>query len=217
MPRLQRFENRQEAGKALAEALKRRIEEHDVLVLGLPRGGVPVAAEVAQALNAPLDVLNVRKLGVPGQPEVAMGAIAEGGTRVLNESLIRALDISPRDIDRISALEQTTLEERAARFRGNRPEPEISGRIVVLIDDGLATGATMEVAIKVLRAQGAGRIIVAVPVGPAGTAARFSTQADDCVCLLEPSNFQAVGQWYERFTQVSSDEVCRLLAEANGR
>ena len=217
MPIRERFENRKVAGQALGVALKDRLRDPELLILGLPRGGVPVASEVAKILQSPLDVLNVRKLGVPGQPELAMGAIAEDGTEVLNESLIRSLKISDEAIDSTRVREMATLKDRSARFRGNRPALDIAGRTVVVVDDGLATGATMEAAIKLLRVKRALHIVVAVPVGPAGTTARFRKQADDCLCLLEPDDFQAVGQWYERFNQITSDEVCQLLAEATVR
>lgn len=204
------FRDREEAGQALVEALGNQVSS-DAVVLGLPRGGVPVAAEIAKALNLPLDVLNVRKLGVPWHPELAMGAIAEDGTRVLHEELIRKLGIAPEDIEQVADKEQATLSRRAEQFRGGRPETELAGHEVILVDDGLATGATMEAAISAVRARKPTRVVVAIPVGPAGTTQHFSRWADRCICLEEPRNFRAVGLWYESFGQVSDEEVCELL------
>jgi len=205
------FKNRVTAGRALADALAREPLEANALVLGLPRGGVPVAAQIAQALGLELDVLNVRKLGVPWHPDLALGAIAEERTRVLHKDLIRDLNISAEEIETIAAREQETLKRRSESFRGTRPEPGVKGRQVILVDDGLATGATMEAAIQAVRHREPNRVVVALPVGPAGTARHFGQLADACICLQEPANFQAVGLWYETFGQVNDEEVSRLL------
>jgi len=205
------FKNRVAAGRALAEALGRNPPAADALALGLPRGGVPVAAEIAAALGVQLDILNVRKLGVPWHPELAMGAIAEDGTRILHNELIRRLNISAAEIDRITAKEQETLQRRTRDFRGEQPPPEVKGREVILVDDGLATGATMETAIEAVRRRHPSKVTVALPVGPAGTEKHFGDLADECICLLEPRDLQAVGLWYQRFDQTSDEEVRRLL------
>lgn len=211
------FKNRATAGRALAEALAREPLDADAVVLGLPRGGVPVAAEIAEALGLELDILNVRKLGVPWHPELALGAIAEDGTRILHQDLIRDLNISAEDIEAIAAREQETLKRRTEIFRGTEREADIKDRQVILVDDGLATGATMEAAIKAVRHRNPNRVVVAVPAGPAGTARHFGQLADACICLEEPANFQAVGLWYETFDQVSDEEVSRLLQEHRKR
>jgi len=211
------FKNRATAGRALAEALARKSPGADAVVLGLPRGGVPVAAEIAEALALELDILNVRKLGVPWHPELALGAIAEDGTRILHQDLIRDLNISADDIEAIAAREQETLKRRTEIFRGTGREADIKDRQVILVDDGLATGATMEAAIKAVRHRQPNRVVVAVPVGPPGTARHFGQLADACICLEEPANFQAVGLWYETFDQVSDEEVSRLLQEHRKR
>jgi predicted phosphoribosyltransferase len=211
------FRDRFEAGRVLARLLERRYRgRRDLLVLALPRGGVPVASEVARVLRAPLDVFLVRKLGVPGHAELAMGAIATGDTRVLNEvaSLLRV----PGDvIEEVTAVERRELERRTRAFRGNRPDPDVAGRTVLLVDDGLATGSTMEAAIAALRRQGPRAVVVAVPVGSAKTCARLSEEVDDLVCVETPEPFYAVGQAYEDFTQVEDDEVRALLADAQER
>ncbi|UZJ43548.1 phosphoribosyltransferase [Marinimicrobium sp. C6131] len=206
-----RFADREAAGQALAQKLAELGDLSGAVVLGLPRGGVPVAAEVARQLHVPLDVINVRKLGVPWQPELAMGAIAEQDIRILHSKLIQKLDVSPEALEAVTDREQATLARRTAQFRRGHPAPELAQRTVILVDDGLATGATMEAAIAAVRKQHPARIIVALPVGPAGTRRHFSALADDCVCLLEPRNFQAVGQWYQQFDQVSDQAVCDLL------
>ncbi|MBX6326141.1 MAG: phosphoribosyltransferase, partial [Chthoniobacterales bacterium] len=186
----------------------------DVIVLGLPRGGVPVAYEVAKRLHAPLDVFLVRKLGVPGFEELAAGAIASGGVRVLNEDVLRALPDAEQTIESITARETAELERREQHYREGRPAPMLHDRVVILVDDGLATGATMRAAVKALRQRGAAKIVVAVPVGPPDTCREMAQEADEVVCLSTPVFFQAVGQYYEDFSQISDDEVRELLARA---
>jgi putative phosphoribosyl transferase len=208
------FSNRTEAGRLLAEKLVKYADRTDVIVLGLPRGGVPVAYEVAKRLGVPLDVFIVRKLGVPGFEELAVGAIASGGVRVLNEDVLRALPNADETIESITARETAELERREQSYRDGRPAPELRDRIVILIDDGLATGATMRAAVKALRQRGAAKIVVAVPVGPPDTCREFEDQADEVICTSVPEFFQAVGQYYEDFSQTSDDEVRELLARA---
>jgi predicted phosphoribosyltransferase len=183
-----------------------------VIVLGLPRGGVPVAFEVAQRLGAPLDVFVVRKLGVPGFEELAAGAIASGGVRVLNEDVVRALPNAEQAIESVTARETAELERREQKYRDGRPAPELRDRIVILVDDGLATGATMRAAVKALRHSGTAKIVVAVPVGPPDTCREVEHEADETVCLSTPEFFQAVGQYYEDFSQTTDEEVRELLA-----
>lgn len=209
-----RFKNRRDAGRRLAEQLDAYAGRDDVLVLGLPRGGVPVAREVAQALRAPLDVAVVRKLGVPSQPELAMGAIASGGARVLNSEVVDMLDLSDDAIDRVTAQEQAELERRERAFRGDRPPPAMEDRVVILVDDGLATGATMRAAAAAVRARNPTRTIVAVPVAPPETCDTVRQDVDDVVCLLRPEPFFAVGLWYDDFEQVSDEEVAEMLRES---
>lgn len=208
------FNDRREAGRALAAFVRSRITTDDVLVLGLPRGGVPVAWEVARALGAPLDICLVRKLGVPGHEELAMGAIASGGLRVLNNDLIRQLGISERAIDDTTRRETAELERRERIFRGDRPEPVIAGSTVVVVDDGLATGSTMLAAVTALRSAHPARILVAVPVGASDTCAELKRVADDCICAATPEPFFGVGTWYLDFEQTSDDEVRQLLQQA---
>jgi putative phosphoribosyl transferase len=208
------FSDRMAAGKLLAAALARYRNRADVLVLALPRGGVPVACEVAAALQAPVDVLIVRKLGVPWHRELAMGAVASGGARVLNEDLIARAGIRTDEVERATHEQQREIERREQAYRGNRPQPEVKGRHVILVDDGIATGATMRVAVQALRQRGASAILVAVPVAPAETIATLSAEADDVVCLATPEPFFAVGEWYSDFGQVSDHEVSRLLDRA---
>ncbi len=207
------FPNRSEAGRFLATKLSRYAGSVDVIVLGLPRGGVPVAYEVAQALRVPLDVFIVRKLGVPGFEELAVGAIASGGVRVLNEEVADTLPNADEIIDAVTAKETAEIERREHEYRDGRPAPDLSGKIVILIDDGLATGATMRAAVKALRQRGAAKIVVAVPVGPPDTCREFEDLADEVVCASAPEFFQAVGQYYEDFSQTSDEEVRDLLAK----
>src|SRR5947209_20072653 len=210
------FPNRTAAGRLLAEKLITYAGRDDVIVLGLPRGGVPVAYEVAKRLNVPLDVFIVRKLGVPGFEELAAGAIASGGVRVLNEDVLRALPNADEIIESVTAKETAELERREKSYRDDRPAPELRDRVVILVDDGLATGATMRAAVKALRQRRVAKIVVAVPVGPPDTCREFEDEADEVVCASEPEFFQAVGQYYEDFSQTSDDEVRELLARAAG-
>jgi len=207
-----RFQNRTEAGQQLATRLKPYANRPDVLVLGLPRGGVPVAYEVAKTLNAPLDLCLVRKLGVPGHKELAMGAIASGGVRVLNYDVISWLGISGTTIDAVAARELQELQRRDRVYRGDRPVPNIRDRIVILVDDGIATGSTMRAAISVLKPQQPASLIVAVPVAPPETCDVIRAEVDEVVCLMIPEMFYAIGLWYEDFSQTTDEEVRDLLA-----
>jgi predicted phosphoribosyltransferase len=208
------FPNRIEAGRQLAEKLDKYAGREDVIVLGLPRGGVPVAYEVAKRLRAPLDVFLVRKLGVPGFEELAAGAIASGGVRVLNEDVMRAIPHADEVIEAVTAREAAELERREQIYREGRPPPELRDRIVILVDDGLATGASMRAAVKALRQHGAAKIVVAVPVGPPDTCRELEEEADETICLSTPVFFQAVGQYYEDFSQTTDEDVRELLARA---
>jgi putative phosphoribosyl transferase len=208
------FTDRVEAGRFLASKLREYTDHPEVLVLALPRGGVPVAFEVARALRAPLDVFLVRKLGVPGHPELAMGAIASGGVRVLNEDVVGALGISRDVIEAVAAVEEQELERRERIYRGGRPPPDVRGRTVILVDDGLATGSTMRAAVAALRQHGPDRIVVAVPVGAPDTCEEFRSEADDVVCARTPEPFYAVGLWYGDFSQTTDEEVHDLLDRA---
>lgn len=208
------FRDRAEAGRELASRLAGYAGRRDVVVLALPRGGVPVAAEVARALGAPLDVFVVRKLGVPGHEELAMGALATGGVRVLNDEVVASLKIPPYLIERVAAQEREELDRRERLYRGGRPPAEVRGRAIILVDDGLATGATMQAAIRAIRKRGPGRIVVAVPTAARSTAARLESEADEVVCAVRPEPFWAVGASYEDFEQTSDDEVRRLLGRA---
>jgi putative phosphoribosyl transferase len=207
----QLFHDRVDAGRQLAERLTAYAGRPDVLVLALPRGGVPVAYEVAQALGAPMDVFLVRKLGLPGHEELAMGAIATGGVRVLNRELVSELRIPDRIIDAVTAREERELTRREREYRGERPAPAVAGRTVILVDDGLATGSTMRAAAEALREEGAARLVVAVPVGPIETCEEFRSEVDEIVCGLMPEPFSGVGRWYEDFSQTSDEEVRDLL------
>ena len=209
------FRNRQDAGQRLAARLKNYTGRSDVLVLALPRGGVPVAFEVAQQLKAPLDVFLVRKLGVPGHEELAMGAIASGGTRVINEDVVRYLQIPSEIIDAVAANEQRELERREREYRDGKPAPQVKDLVVILIDDGLATGSTMRAAAAALGKQNPSRIVVAVPVAPAETCEEFRKEVDEVVCAATPEPFQGVGLWYDNFSQTSDEEVRQLLHRAN--
>ena len=210
------FSNRRQAGQALAERLGAYRKQPQVLVLALPRGGVPVASEVAAALDAPLDVFVVRKLGVPHHPEYAMGAIASGGVRVMNPDAA-SLRLDPSEVEAVVVREQQELERRERLYRGTRPPPSLQGRTVILVDDGLATGSTMRAAVLAARQQGAGRIVVAVPVAAPETAESLRGEVDEVVCVATPVPFHAVGLWYDDFDQVSDDEVYTLLAAASNR
>ena len=209
------FRDRTDAGRKLAARLKKYAGRTDVLVLALPRGGVPVAYEVAKELGAPLDVFLVRKLGVPGQEELAMGAIASGGVRVLNEDVISYLGIPGEVIDIVAADERTELERRERAYRNGRPPPDVNGRVVILIDDGLATGSTMRAAAAALRAQKPARIVVAVPVAAPETCEQFKSEVDEVICAVTPQPFRGVGLWYRDFSQTTDEEVRELLARAN--
>ncbi|HEV2108140.1 MAG TPA: erythromycin esterase family protein [Thermomicrobiales bacterium] len=211
------FRDRVEAGRQLGAALRRYADRDDVIVLALPRGGVPVAARVAEVLNAPLDLFLVRKLGVPGHEELAMGAIASGGARVLNEDLVADLNISESTIEAVASSELRELARRERLYRGTRPQPEIAGRTVIVVDDGLATGSTMRAAIAALRERHPGRIVVAVPVAAPSVCAAFSDIADEVLCTMTPEPFYAVGLWYEDFAPTSDQEVQTLLREAEER
>jgi putative phosphoribosyl transferase len=207
------FRDRADAGRALAAELGHLAGMPGLLVLGLPRGGVPVAAEVARALDAPLDVFLARKLGVPQQPELAMGAVAAGGVRVLHQAVVDALAIPPEVIDAVAAREGAEVARREQSYRGGRPPLDVAGRTVVVVDDGLATGSTMRAAVAALRAQRPARVVVAVPVGARETCLQLTGEADDVVCARMPAAFHAVGQWYDDFTQTTDDEIRALLKE----
>jgi predicted phosphoribosyltransferase len=208
------FDNRIDAGQELARHLQRYAGRSDVIVLGLPRGGVPVAAMVAAALGAPLDVFTVRKLGVPGHRELAMGAIASGGARILNHALISQLAIPDRDVGRIVAEEERELQRRERLFRGDRPPVGVANRVVIVVDDGLATGSTMRAAVQALRDLDAGRIVVAVPVGSLQACRDLEAEADEVICARIPPNFTAVGRWYLDFSETPDAEVTSLLTSA---
>jgi putative phosphoribosyl transferase len=211
------FRDRYEAGEFLAEQLTAYVDKPNVIVLALPRGGVPVAARVARRLNAPLDVFVVRKLGLPGHPELAMGAIATGGVRVLNSDVVDSLRISDEVIEAVTANEQRELERRERSYRDDLPPPEVEGKIVIIVDDGIATGSTMVAAIAALRQLGAGRIVVAAPTIARSTYDYLRNTADDVVVVIVPEEFYGVGQWYEDFSQTTDTEVHNLLAQANFR
>lgn len=206
------FRNRTEAGRLLGATLAGRDWPKDSIVLALPRGGVPVAFEVARALGLPLDVIVVRKLGVPWQPELAMGAIASGGVRVLDQQLIRMEGISPEDVEAIAACEEQEAERREHLYRAGHPALELRHRTVILVDDGLATGSTMQAAVKCVKSLQPSAVIVAVPVASRRACAQLSDTADECVCLAVPEPFVAVGEWYQDFRQTSDAEVRDLLS-----
>lgn len=208
------LQNRTQAGQLLAQALLHHADRDDVIVLALPRGGVPVAFEVSSALKAPLDLMLVRKLGTPGQEELAMGAIAQNGIRVLNPDVVDVLRISEEVIAAVERRERKELERRQRAYRGNRPPPDLHGKRVILIDDGLATGATMRSAIKAVRAQAPAMIVVAVPLAPEDTMAVLEQETDEVICLATPEPFVAIGRWYHEFPQTSDAEVKELLARA---
>jgi putative phosphoribosyl transferase len=205
-----KFVDRHDAGRRLADRLISRRDEAPI-ILALPRGGVPVGAAVARALGAPLDVILVRKLGVPSRPELAMGAIGEGGVRVIDANMVERARVSDRDLRRVETRERAELQRRAVRYRGDRPPMQIEGRTVVIVDDGLATGASARAAIVVARARGAGRVVVAVPVAPPDTVTALGNQADEVISIETPPSMAAIGQWYEDFRQTSDDEVVAAL------
>ncbi|MBM3817628.1 MAG: phosphoribosyltransferase [Acidimicrobiia bacterium] len=207
-----RYVDRGEAGRMLADRLRDYAGRDDVVVLGLPRGGVPVAYEVARVLNAPLDVFVVRKLGLPGHPEFAMGAIASGGVRVLNDEAMRQIHVPPSAVEAVARAEQLELERRERAYRGTRPAIAVEGRTVILVDDGLATGSTMRAAVLAIRRRLPSHIVVAVPVGARETCRAMDEVADEVVCARMPEPFSAVGLWYENFDQTSDEEVRHLLA-----
>jgi predicted phosphoribosyltransferase len=208
------FRDRNEAGRLLAEKLRMYATYPNVIVLALPRGGVPVGYEVAHALGVPLDIFLVRKLGIPGYEELAMGAVASGGVRVLNNQVVQGLGIPEYVIDAVAAWEMQELTRRERVYRGDRPKPDVSGRTVVLVDDGLATGSTMMAAIQALRQQQPARIVMAVPTAPPDTCQEMRTQADDVVCAITPEPFYSVGLWYQDFSQTTDEEVRELLARS---
>jgi putative phosphoribosyl transferase len=208
------YADRRDAGRTLARALHSYSSRDDLVVLALPRGGVPVAFEVARALDAPLDVFVVRKLGAPGRPELAMGAIASGGVRVLNDQVVAWYRPSPAELQRLTETEMQELERRERAYRGERSAAVIDGKAVILVDDGLATGASMRAAVQAVRGLRPSRVIVAVPVGAPESCRAISELADEVVCVLQPDSFDAVGLWYDDFTQTTDDEVRTLLGES---
>jgi predicted phosphoribosyltransferase len=208
-----RFRDRREAGRRLGAAVGHLRAEHPVVV-GLPRGGVPVAAEVASALGAPLDVLVIRKLGVPWHPELGMGAVGEDGVVVVNDDIVRSTRVSGDEVAAVEARERVEVTRRAERFRRGRPGVALAGRTVIIVDDGLATGGTARAAIAVARARGAARVVLAVPVAPPEATRELAGVADEVICLATPSSFSAVGTWYANFTQTTDDEVVELLDRA---
>ena len=208
-----RFRDRSDAGRRLASRLQ-FLRSEDVVVLGLPRGGVPVAAEVARALRAPLDVILVRKLGVPAQPELGLGAIGESGARVINPEVVRYAHVSEAQIAQVEAKERAELQRRAQRFRGDVPHEPLAGRIAVIVDDGIATGSTARAACQVARALGAAAVVLAVPVAPPSADRALRGDADEVICLEMPERFLAIGEWYEDFAQTSDEEVVALLRVA---
>ncbi len=210
---MRQFNDRADAGRQLASRMG-FLRGQDVVVRGLPRGGVPVAFEVAKALQAPLDVLLVRKLGVPYHPELAFGAIGEGGVRVISDSVVRDARLSGQEMAEVKTKERAELQRRSERFRGNYQRIPLRGRIAVIVDDGIATGATAQAACQVARAEGASRVVLAIPIGPTDTAQQFARYADEVVCLVTPVPYFAVGQGYRDFAQTSNDEVVALLNRA---
>lgn len=211
-----RFRDRADAGRQVAARLVHYADRPGLIVLALPRGGVPVALEVARQLDAPLDVFVVRKLGVPGHEELAMGAIATGGARVLNEEVVARLAILPETVDAAVRQEAAEVARRERLYRGDRPPPQLGGRIVILVDDGLATGATMRAAVAAVRQQRPERIVVAVPAAAPETCGVLRTEVDELICVLTPDPFVAVGFWYENFSQIGDDAVRELLERATG-
>lgn len=211
---MRRFRDRSQAGQLLARRLQRYAGRNDAIVLALPRGGVPVAYQVASALKVPLDVFVVRKLGVPGEEELAMGAIASGGVRVLSRELIAELGLTDKDVERVTQRELAELQRRERVFRGERPFPDLAGRVVILVDDGIATGATMRAAIRAVCARQPAWVSVAAPVGAPQTLEALQDEADEIVCLLTPELLMGIGAWYQDFGQLSDDEVITYLQRA---
>ena len=209
----QPFGDRRDAGKELATKLRHLSNRKNVVVLALPRGGVPIAFEVAEALDAPLDIFLVRKLGLPGYPELAMGAIASGGVRVLNENVVRWYGISEDEINAVAREEQRELERRERDYRRGRSMIDVRDKVVILVDDGLATGSTMRAAVEAVRQHGPARVVVAVPVGAPSTCEEFADITDEIICARAPEQFAAVGQWYRDFSQTTDEEVQELLNE----
>jgi putative phosphoribosyl transferase len=210
------FRNRTEAGQKLASKLQAYAGQPDVLVLALPRGGLPVGCEIARSLHAPVDVFAVRKLGVPWDPELAMGAVATGGVRVFDEETIRSLAIPREEVARIAAEQERELERRERAYRGDRVPPPIAGKKVILVDDGIATGSTVRAGVAALRKLEPARIVIAAPVAPRATCAMLRKLADEVVCAIEAEEFFAIGEWYEDFTQLSDKDVQRLLGNGSG-
>ncbi len=208
------FQDRAEAGRVLADRLTKYVGSPDVVVLALPRGGVPVGFQVARSLGAPLDVLSVRKLGVPGREELAMGAIASDGTQVINQQIVRELGLAKDTLQAVAAAEHEELERRERIYRGQRPRPELTGKVVIVVDDGLATGATMRAAVAAIRRQQPARVVVAVPVGAASTCRKLQQAAEEVICASTPALFVAVGQAYRDFAQTTDEEVRALLDTA---
>jgi putative phosphoribosyl transferase len=215
MSYIQQYGDRAEAGRLLASELVHYAGHPKLLILALPRGGVPVAFEIAQALHAPLDVFLVRKLGVPGQEELAMGAVASGNVRILQSDVLEAFGISHSTLQAATLQETEEMARRERLYRGDRPSPQVRDRTIILVDDGLATGSTMRAAIAALKQQHPERIIVTVPVATRETCAEFESEVDEIICLRTPASFQAVGLWYERFPQLTDEEVCELLEKAD--
>ncbi len=214
---LTQFRDRKEAGKLLAAQLAAYANQQDLIVLALPRGGVPVGFEIAQALHAPLDVIVVRKLGVPGQEELAMGAIATSGIRILNKDVVQFLNIPDEVVDHVTAQELKELERRERLYRGERPAYDVGGRTIILVDDGIATGATMHAAVAAIKQRQPTCIIIAVPTAAPSTCDEFAMEVDELVCVIRPEPFIAVGYWYRQFSQTSDEEVHHLLEQANQR
>jgi predicted phosphoribosyltransferase len=208
------FRDRTEAGRQLAARLAQYADRPDVLVLALPRGGVPVGYEVARALHVPMDVFIVRKLGVPGHEELAMGAVATGGVRVLNDQVVQGLGIPDYVIDAVADWEQREIQRRERLYRGQRPPPDVRGKTVILVDDGLATGSTMLAAVRALRQLGPARIVVAVPVASRDTCELLKSEVDEVLCAVTPEPFYAVGLWYRNFSQTTDEEVRELLEQS---
>lgn len=208
-----RFHDRADAGRQLGARLS-HLRGQDVIVVGLPRGGMPVAVEVGEALHAPVDLINVRKLGVPWHEELALGAIATGGIRVLNGAVILAAGVTKEDLDQVIRLQTLELERREEAYRGGRPAPRLAGRVVVLVDDGIATGATIRAAIQVVRAQQPARLVVAVPVAPADVAAELASSVDEFECLHAPGDLDAISSWYDAFPQLSDHDVRQVMARS---